>query len=212
MKTPRFATLSAILQAVGFTSGVMALQHLILRRDPRWRNHAVPTIATAAVMFPYAIAVRKHAPYSFSRRGLWLWLVDSTWSAPNTFAGALFYEIERLRGNKPDFGQSQGSGTVWLEDQAIVGYATTVGIVKAGSTRDVDAHENIHVFQARLFGPFYLPLVAGHYVVATLFPYWLVGYLKTNPPIRDIHTYFHRGVYPSTWHERWAYTRTNACS
>lgn len=199
--------MAAFSQASLLLATATAATKLFSGRKLPWYKGLIPVATTSAIAVPYAFVVRKHRPYALSLRGVSQWFVDATWSAPNTVAGALFYAVERLRGNGPDQAKSHHSGSIHLTDQAITGYATTVGIVKAGSNDQVDAHENVHVFQARLLGPFYLPLVAANYALATVFPYWLRSYRRTNPPIRDLRTYFHQGVYHATWHERWAYAR-----
>lgn len=171
------------------------------RRGRRAGLVAAATTSTVAV--PYAAAVARLGPYESSGRGLARWLVDSTWSAPNTLAGAVFYLWERARGNAERPERCCGTGSIWLERPAIAGYATTIGIVKAGSSERIDAHEEVHVRQARLLGPLYLPLVALDFVLATVLPFWL--WERDRPPITGIRDYFHRGVYRAVWHERWAY-------
>src|SRR5688572_27493250 len=76
-------------------------------------------VATSTVAVPYASAVARLGPYDGSGRGLARWLVDSTWSAPNTLAGAAFYLWQRAKGNveRPDRGW--GRGSIWLEQPAI---------------------------------------------------------------------------------------------
>jgi hypothetical protein len=186
----------ALMVAVGAAAGAATR-----RRGARVVGGAV----AALVGGPYAAAVARHAPYERSRRGGVQWLVDSSWSAPNTVAGAVFLAHQRAVGNPELPDRSRGSGSIWLERSAVPGYATTIGIVKAGSSDRVDAHEDVHVLQARLLGPLYLPLVALDYVLATLFPFWLRHRAPPAAPIRSVRDYFHRGVYREVWHERWAY-------
>jgi hypothetical protein len=77
--------------------------------------------------------------------------------------------------------------------------------VRAGATSAIQRHEDTHVLQARLFGPLYVPLIAAHYALATLLPYWLAYHDRAERPIDSVATYFRRGVYPHVWHEEWAY-------
>ena len=160
---------------------------------------------TALVAGPYADAVARHAPYAHTRQVAVRWLVDSTWSAPNTLAGALFLAHQRALDNPERPDRSRSSGSIWLERSAVRGYATTIGIVKAGSSERIDAREDVHVLQARLLGPLYVPLVALDFVLATVFPFWLRHRAPPAAPIRSVRDYFHRGVYREVWHERWAY-------
>jgi hypothetical protein len=157
---------------------------------------------------PFAVtfgrAVVQGRPY-LGRRGLARCAVDATWSSLNTWAGALYYGIHRLAGNTHELAKSNGKGSIWLRKGVVAKYATTIGPVKAGSSDSLDRHEEVHVFQARLFGPLYLPLVALNYVVATVFPYWLLFRDRARYPITGLASYFENGVYPHVWNELWAY-------
>ncbi|GAA5102573.1 hypothetical protein [Haloechinothrix salitolerans] len=138
-----------------------------------------------------------------SSRGVVAFVVDHTWSLPNTLVGAVFLAVSVAFGNRLDRGFS---GHIGLRSPAIPGYAgTTIGPVQAGTGTGVDRHEAVHVLQARLFGPLYLPLVGLNYAVATALPYWWFYHDHAARPIRGIRAYFTRGVYPHTWHEEWAY-------
>lgn len=153
-----------------------------------------------AVLFGGAVA--RGRPYA-GARGAWRCVIDATWSSLNTWAGALYYGIHRLAGNQHLAEKSVGQGSLWLEKGVLRRYATTIGPVKAGSNERLDRHEEVHVFQARLFGPLYLPLVALNYVIATVVPYWLL--FRDRRPITGVVSYFEDGVYPNVWNERWAY-------
>lgn len=157
---------------------------------------------------PFGRAVAECRPYHGSARGVRRCILDATWSSLNTWAGAIYYGLHRMAGNHHDVVRSTGSGSIWLVNGVVPRYATTIGTVKAGSTDAVDRHEEIHVFQARLFGPLYLPLVVLNYVVATVVPYWLLFYDKARYPITGFASYFEHGVYPHVWNELWAYRAT----
>ncbi len=137
--------------------------------------------------------------------GVGLGVIDFTWSLPNTASGVLLWLWALGRGNSVDRGFSRHRGTIGLRDGVIKGFATTVGPVQAGVGMGVDEHEAVHVFQARLFGPCYLPLVLLNWVVATVLPYWLLYHDRERAPIDGVRAYFQRGVYPHCWHEEWAY-------
>ena len=143
-------------------------------------------------------------PYRPGGRGLGAATVDLTWSAVNTWAASLFALVLSVRGNRPEPDRSRHSGLVHFCDPAIAGYATTVGIVTAGCSARLEAHERVHVLQARIFGPLYLPLVGLGFVVTTAVPYWMLS-ASARRGVRDLRSYFVRGVYPHTWHEWWAY-------
>lgn len=165
---------------------------------------AVGAAASLPPAWRYVAALRACRPYMPDASGRALAVLDATWAGPTTFAGAWFLLLLEARGNRIDAGRSSGAGLVHLCDQAIPGYATTVGVVTAGCSPRVEAHERVHVLQARLFGPLYLPLVGLGWVVATLLPYWLLR-PRARAAVTSVRTYFVRGVYPHTWHEWWAY-------
>lgn len=175
-----------------------------------WIGALVGGAVSLAIAIPFGLAVRSGDPYGASALGAWRCIVDATWSVPNTWAGALFYTVNRMIGNVHDTARSTGRGSIWLTNGVFPGFATTIGNVKAGSGPGVDAHEEIHVFQARLFGPLYLPLVGINYVIATIAPYWLLFYDKAKYPVNGFGTYFMHGVYPHVWNELWAYKATKA--
>lgn len=160
-------------------------------------SSAFPAVAAAT-------AVKRANPYTRDVRGRALLAVDVTWSALNTWAGALFLYVLGVRGNRVEAERSVGSGRIYLARPAISGYATTVGTVVAGCSARLERHESVHVFQARLLGPFYLPLVGVGFVVATVMPYWMVS-RRARSAVDSLASYFVAGVYPHTWHEYWAY-------
>lgn len=144
--------------------------------------------------------------YSDSTARAWfLLLVDNTWAITNTTIGAVFLAINFANGNRLDTDRCTKRSSLVLREGVIKGFATTVGMVEAGTTDGLDDHELVHVLQARIFGPFFYVLVALSYVICTLFPYWLLYHDHEHRPIRNVRDYFLLGVYPHTWHEEWAY-------
>jgi hypothetical protein len=83
----------------------------------------------------------------------------------------------------------------WIPDKD-----TTLGNVIVGNT--VPKHESVHVWQARVLGPIYVPAVAAFYEIATVLPYWL---LYGDCSVTGVGSYFMQGVYPNTLHELMAY-------
>lgn len=162
---------------------------------------------SAVFAISFGRAVAQGRPYA-GGLGAWRCFVDATWSSVNTWAGAAYYAIHRLTGNSHDLAKSAGKGSIWLTRGVVAKYATTIGTVKAGSSSAIDRHEEVHIFQARLFGPLYIPLVILNYVVATVVPYWLLFRDKARYPITGFASYFENGVYPHVWNELWAYRAT----
>jgi hypothetical protein len=163
--------------------------------------------ASALCAVAYGRGISSSDPYATTPLGVWRLVIDATWSCVNTWAAAIYYAVHRLTGNQLDPARSEGSGSLWLVRGTFPGFATTIGNVKAGSDDFIDRHEQFHVFQARLLGPFYIPAVALNYVLATVVPYWLLFNDKTRRPISGFATYFLNGVYPHVWNEAWAYKR-----
>ena len=194
------------VQGVAITAFGAALGALV----GGWIGALIVGLVSLAIAVPFGLAVAVGEPYHGSALGVWRCIVDATWSVPNTWAGALYYAVNRLTGNVHDAARSRGAGSIWLVNGVFPGFATTIGTVKAGSGPGVDRHEELHVFQARLFGPLYLPLVAVNYVLATIAPYWLLVRPPSRRPVSGFSSYFMHGVYPHVWNEIWAYRATRA--
>jgi len=159
----------------------------------------------AALGALHAWAITSTCCYAVEAKSWLTLLIDNTWSAVNSLVGSAFLGYGFMRGNELDQDRCAGRGSLVMRGEAIRGYATTLGPVEAGTTDDLAAHEAVHVLQARIFGPFFYPLVGLSYVVCTVLPYWLLYHDHAKWPIRDLRTYFTHGVYPHTWHEEWAY-------
>jgi hypothetical protein len=145
--------------------------------------------------------------YPPGARGAALIAVDLTWSLPNTVAGLLYLCAHLLAGHRIDRDTAVHSGEIHVIEPVHHAYAMTIGPVVAGASPALRAHESMHVFQARVLGPFYLPMVALNYAVFTLVPVWLLYHDHARWPIRGFTTYFTHGVYPHTFHEVWAFRR-----
>lgn len=142
--------------------------------------------------------------YDWTSGYSWLaFLLDNTWSLPNSALASLFATINL--GNSVDKGLSKHS-TRLIMKTGLGSYDQTWGNVTAGT--QVPTHEGVHVLQARIFGPLFYPSMAAHYVFNTVLPYWLIyhKYKYPNAKITGFITYFSRGVYPHTWGEEWAYS------
>ncbi len=165
----------------------------------------------AAVGTVFGWAVTTSQSYDLtSPLGLVKYVLDLTWSLPNTLLGAIYLSLNLVFGNRLERGYSRHSGCVQLVKGVFpemngITYLTTVGTVIAGVDPAVHAHEHGHVFQARLFGPLYVPLVLANYAVATVLPFWLLYHNHTRYPIKKFAAYFMDGVYPHTWNEAWCY-------
>ncbi|MEU8004592.1 glycine zipper family protein [Catellatospora sp. NPDC049111] len=170
-----------------------------------WAVFAGVVIAVVAV--PYGWAVGRVRAYPASPRGVALFAVDHSWSLVNTIAGAGFLAVNLARGHHLDPPRCCHRGRIDVHEQAIQGYATTLGNVVAGGTAANERHEDLHVRQARLLGPLYLPLVGLNYALFSVLPVWWFYHDHDGYPITGPGRYFTRGVYLHVWHEAWAYRR-----
>ncbi|HLY73278.1 MAG TPA: glycine zipper family protein [Planctomycetota bacterium] len=143
--------------------------------------------------------------YDYSDGISWFkFILDNTWSVTNSLAGSIYQTVNLIIFN-PITQTGAGTGTVVHHRGVIPGYATTVGNVIASDDPGVQPHERLHVLQARIFGPLYLPLVIASYIIGTVLPYWLIYHNYQRWPITSFGTYFMNGVYPHAWNEEWAY-------
>ncbi|MEU4365810.1 glycine zipper family protein [Micromonospora chersina] len=154
---------------------------------------------------PFGWAVASAGTYAADAKGIFLFVVDHTWSLLNTVAGAFYLALHLVFGHQLDRVVSQASGRVNVVEGVSPRYATTIGTVCAGSSPGIQRHEDVHILQARLLGPLYLPLVALNYVLFTIAPVWLLWHDHSNAPINRFTRYFEIGVYPHVWNEAIAY-------
>lgn len=156
----------------------------------------------------------------------WLQLViDLTWSLPNTVFGFVFGNLIYIFFGNPSRDASKDVGWVAFlprsADHTGFGYDVlqTLGTVNLGGAGQ---HELMHVMQARIFGPLYLPLFALNYVVNFLIQglwtitiglaLWKAKVRDTpyfRPPEESAVSGFFGWIYYATLFEQWAYTSGN---
>jgi hypothetical protein len=161
------ALLGFILGLVTGFLGNLALLHL-----PHLGKIALPAAAVCGVI------AASYSALAFSREiyGLGLFsilgfLLDVSWSLLNTFAGLMVWipvcEVSGSRFQAPDDNSRRSGTIVYDQNPRGGGYqATTIGNVIAGGW---SSHEEVHVWQARLFGPLYLPVYFTNLIVNLLF-------------------------------------------
>jgi hypothetical protein len=192
-----FGILSAVIQmAVGGVFGLLAGGPIGLLVG------AVVGLLVGAVFGWAATSAGVYAP---DARGIFLFVVDHTWSLLNTVVGAIYLAAHLIFGHSLDRPASSASGRVSVVEGVSPRYATTIGTVCAGASPGIQRHEDVHIFQARLLGPLYIPLVLANYVLFTIAPIWLLYHDHTNAPINRFTRYFEIGVYPHVWNEAIAY-------
>ena len=205
---------SALAGAIAFAGFALALG------SPSW----TATLIVAAVVAIYAILAAALESYDLSSPTGWLMLIiDSSWSLTNTIFGAVIGLPLYAIFGKPSGSQSKGLGWVSYAPRSGTGFGNnvlqTLGTVNLGGAGQ---HERMHLLQARIFGPFYLPLFAAFYVITFLvqsFFTLVLGLIlkltgvRTNaalqPPNRSAVKGFWGWIYYATPFEVWAYASGN---
>lgn len=148
-------------------------------------------------------------------------LVDLTWSLPNTVFGFVFGNLIYIGFGSPSRADSEGEGWIVFKPRpsntGSFGRTVlqTLGTVNIGGKGN---HEKVHLLQARIFGPLYLPFVGASYVITfTLQVLWTItlgGLLKLlgarqkayfRPPAHSAVGGFFGWIYYATPIELWAY-------
>jgi len=167
MTTPILALLGLILGFAAGFGGNFALLHLF-----RLGRVALPISgACGVVAATYSALAFSWGIYRAGLLSLLGYLLDVSWSLLNTFAGFIVWlpvcAVSGANFQTPD-NNSQRSGTfVYDQNPRGGGYqATTIGNVIAGGW---SSHEEVHVWQARLFGPLYLPVYLINLVLNLIF-------------------------------------------
>jgi hypothetical protein len=148
-----------------------------------------------------------------SPAGVLAFTLDSTWALITT-AGALVVHtvaaLQRTPGNYLVSLSERHDRHVYARGlQLRPGFLTTVGNVISGASRTrrravIEVHEQLHVWQARIFGPLY-PLVYGVWTLvgsAVGAVVWLAS-VRRERLIKVVDTY----AYYSNPFERWAYKK-----
>lgn len=209
-----------VLLSVGLPVGLLAVVTELAVGQVPWGW----LIALAVVMLVYSLFAAGLESYDLTTGAGWVMLVlDLTWSLPNTVFGALIgLWLYPIFGN-PNKANSAGHGWVCFMPRGGSGFGTnvlqTLGTVNLGGAGQ---HERMHLMQARLFGPLYLPLFAVFYVITFLIqglftlPWGLI--LKAagvrssahfNPPSKSAVQGYFGWIYYATPFEVWAYASGN---
>lgn len=167
MPTPLLALLGFLGGFALAFGGNFALFHLL-----HLGKAALPVAAACGVVgAAYGALAFSWEIYEVGFFSILGFLLDVTWSLLNSFAGfAVWIPVCAISGANfvtPD-DQSRRSGTfVYDQNPRGGGYqATTIGNVIAGGWC---SHEEVHVWQARLFGPLYLPVYGLNLVLSLIF-------------------------------------------
>jgi hypothetical protein len=150
-------------------------------------------------------------------------IIDLTWSLPNTLFGFVFGNIIYVFFGAPSQDLSRDKGWIAFNPRGASGFGTdvlqTLGTVNLGGEGQ---HELMHVLQARIFGPLYLPIFAVNYAVnfiiqvlftCTIGAILYLTRIRTTPyfrpPERSAVSGFFGWIYYSNLFELWAYASGN---
>ena len=150
-------------------------------------------------------------------------LVDMTWSLPNTLFGLVFGNLIYIFFGNPSRSESKDEGWIVYKPRSASGFGNDVlqvlGTVNIGGKGQ---HEKMHVLQARIFGPLYLPLFglfyAVNFLIQVLWTITLGWILKVagvrdtawfTPPSSSAVSGFFGWIYYATPFELWAYASGN---
>lgn len=162
--------------------------------------------------------------YDLASGAGWVALVlDLTWSLPNTIFGFVIGNLVYPLFGAPSRAESEDKSWIVYMPRASGGFGhsmlQTLGTVNLGGAGQ---HERMHLLQARVFGPLYLPLFGINYVITfclqVIWTLTLGGILALakvrntayfRPPASSAVQGFFGWIYHSTVFELWAYASGN---
>jgi hypothetical protein len=201
----------------GVTAGVLA-------GTGSWSSHTWIFFVVLGYGFLYGLEAGILTIYDLSTGVGWLALVvDMTWSLLNTVFGSLIGNLIYIWFGSPSRAESRNKGWIVFMPRSTTGFGNsvlqTLGTVNLGGAGQ---HEKMHLLQARIFGPLYLPLFAVFYIVTftlqVLWTFTLGGLLKLvkvrttasfRPPASSAVGGFFGWIYYATPFELWAYASGN---
>jgi hypothetical protein len=151
--------------------------------------------------------------------GVGLLIVDLTWSLVNTVAGFILGNLIYMFFGSPSRVLSRDQTWIAYKARGTSGFGVdvlqTIGTVNIGGAGN---HEKVHVVQARIFGPLFIPIVIVNYIltglVQILFTITIGAILKATgvrdtaylrPPASSAVKGFFGWIYAATVFELWAY-------
>ncbi|MGC5224691.1 hypothetical protein ACPW96_19170 [Micromonospora sp. DT81.3] len=216
MGNPFVRTLLTAVVAVALATGACLAASVLW---PALREPWV-LIVVGGIALLLAIMAGILGSYELTTARGWLLLVlDHTWSLPNTLFGAVVGNIIYPFFGNPSTSLSAGKEWVSYKARGASGFGVTVlqtlGTVNIGGAGN---HERVHLLQARILGPIFLPLVGISYVILTLFQcVWslTIGLILRLAKVRDTAWFrapatsavpgFWGWIYFATPMELWAY-------
>ncbi|MCR2792317.1 hypothetical protein NQ156_04490 [Microbacterium sp. zg.Y625] len=216
MSSPFFRTLLTAIIAAAVAVGVL------FAASTWWAPLRAPwvLIVVGGIALVLGVMAGILGSYDLARLRGWLLLViDNSWALPSTLLGAVVGNLVYPFFGTPSGVQSAGKEWVSYRARGTSGFGAdvlqTIGTVNIGGAGN---HERVHLLQARILGPLYLPIVGISYVVMTLLQcVWsltiglvlrLAGVRDTawfRAPARSAVSGFWGWIYFATPMELWAY-------
>ncbi|WP_027345470.1 hypothetical protein [Hamadaea tsunoensis] len=177
-------------------------------------------VATAIAGFLYGLEAGIMLIYDLGDPVGWVALVvDMTWSLPNTIWGLFWGNVIFWFIGTPS--RTASEGQTWISFSGRLGKGTlqTHGTINLGGAGQ---HEKLHLMQARVFGPLFLPLYLAFYAITAVLqvlwcalPGWIAvvaGWrqkVPLQPPAASVVGGFFGWIYYATLFELWAYNAGN---
>jgi hypothetical protein len=177
-------------------------------------------IVAAVAGFLYGLEAGIMIIYDLDKPLHWfVMIVDLTWSLPNTIWGLFWGNVIFWFFGTPS--RTQSEGEIWISFSGNIGGRTlqTHGTLNLGGSGQ---HEKLHLLQARIFGPLFLPLYLAFYAFTSVvqllwcaLPGWiakLAGWrqnIPLQPPSTSVVSGFFGWIYYATLFEFWAYNAGN---
>lgn len=126
----------------------------------------IATVIGAGILFLYGLEAGLVVSYNLNGIGWLQLLLDMTWSLPNTLWGFVIGNLIFVWVGNPSRELSRDRGFIAFKPRGNGSFGNTVlqthGTVNLGGAGQ---HELVHVLQARIFGPLFLPIYLLNYIV-----------------------------------------------
>jgi hypothetical protein len=134
-------------------------------------------VVVGAIAFVLGIIAGVVGSYDLRTPSSWAMLfLDHVWALPSTLFGAVVGNLVYPFFGNPSSALSASKDWVAYAPRGSSGFGVdvlqTLGTVNIGGA---GAHERVHLLQARILGPLYLPTVAASYVVTSLIQFLFTG-------------------------------------
>jgi hypothetical protein len=187
-------------------------------------RHTWLVVVTAVFGLGYGLEAGILTIYDLGSPGGWgMLLLDMTWSLPNTVWGFVVGNLLFWFFGTPSRADSANQGWIAFTGRGGGGFGNGVlqthGTVNLGGSGQ---HERMHLLQARLFGPLYLPLFFASYVVTSVLQLawtatlgWILKLAGSRPKValqpasQSVVKGFFGWIYYYTPFEVWAYAAGN---